>query len=106
MNTSSSSEQAKILISGLLCFALGMLIIAAFRVSDPVVGERWQGFIEMVISITGLGLLTLGVLYAQKLWRERQQLRRHYEEDTSAEKSVVPVTPASFALAQSPTQRT
>jgi len=103
MDTFSGSGQAKILISGLLCFALGMLLIGAFRVSDPVVGERWQRFIELVIAITGMGLLLLTVFHAQRLWRERQSLRRHYQ-DTSHEKSEVPVTPASFALTQSSTR--
>lgn len=103
MNTSSSDGQAKILISGLLCFALGMLLIAAFRVSDPVVGERWQRFIELVLTLMGIGLFFLGVFYVQKARRERQLIRQHYAE-MSSEKAEVPVTPASFTLTQSSTR--
>jgi hypothetical protein len=82
-----------------------MLAIAAIRVSDPVVGARWQGFIELVVTLMGLTLLVLGLFYAVKRWKERQTLRHYYQDDDS-EKSEVPVTPGSFALTQAPTHPT
>lgn len=95
-------NRARVLISGLLCFVLGMLLIAAFRASDPVVGTRWQRFIELVITLLGIGLFLMAVVYARKQWRKRQLLRQHYQE-SAGEKSEVPVTPATFALTQPPT---
>ena len=103
MKLASASEQAKLIISSVLGFALVMLVVAAFRVADPVVGERWQQFIELVIAVMGICLVILSMLYIQQFRRERQQLRRHYEE-AGQPQPALPVKPASFALRHSPTQ--
>lgn len=103
MSSPNNSENTKVVLICFLCFALTMLVIAAFRVSDPVVGARWEAFIQVGVAVTAGILLALGGWGIEQRRRAERQLRAYYRE-THDEKPELPVTPGALPLRQSPTQ--
>src|SRR5690606_6077660 len=99
----SSAVPPKALGIFLLCFALVMLVVAAYRAGDPVVGARWQRFIELVMLLALLGALPLGVRALRRHLRKRRTARSYYDLTRDAG-TEVPVTPATVALRPSPTR--